>query len=104
MEMLQKKVAELPAGRVSMAGKRVTVGERGNKENTWLQWAQVSDTAISPMQEPGMQRVREPIITPTSAPSLGEVMGSSIPKPEAPCFPQLFHSQLLKGEGKSPKS
>lgn len=32
MEMLQMKVAELPTGRVNMAGKRVTVGERRQKE------------------------------------------------------------------------
>lgn len=30
--MLQMKVAELPTGRVNMAGKRVTVGERRQKE------------------------------------------------------------------------
>lgn len=48
MEMLQKKVAEPPAGRVNTAGKKVTVWERGNKEQTWLQWAEVSERAASP--------------------------------------------------------
>jgi len=56
MEMLQKKVAELPTGRVNMAGKKVTVRERRNKEQTRLQQAQVSDTAVPPVQEPGMNR------------------------------------------------
>lgn len=56
LEMLQKKVAEPPAGRVNMAGKKVTVQERGNKEQTWLQRAQASETAVPPTQEPGMQR------------------------------------------------
>lgn len=34
MEMLQKKVAEPPAGRVNVAGEKVTVGERRSKEMT----------------------------------------------------------------------
>ena len=55
MEILQKKVAESPAGRVNTAGKKVTVWERRNKEQTWLQQPQVSEAAATPMQEPRMQ-------------------------------------------------
>lgn len=96
MEMLQKKVAEPPTGRVNVAGKKVTVWERENKEQTWLQQAQVSETAVHPVREPGMQRVGEPTITPASAPSHGEVMDSYVPNPEAPRIPQLFRPQVLK--------
>lgn len=39
MEMLQMKVAELPAGRVNVAGKRVTVWDRRHKEMAQLQHA-----------------------------------------------------------------
>ena len=39
MEMLQMKVAELPEGRVNVAGKRVTVWDRRHKEMAQLQHA-----------------------------------------------------------------